>query len=54
MTMTPRLRKAAFLMHVSFSVGWLGSVVAYLALALSGFIGKDALLARSAYLSHLV
>lgn len=51
MTMTPRLRKAAFLMHVTFSVGWLGSVVAYLALAISGLIGKDAMLARSAYLS---
>lgn len=51
MTMTPRLRKAAFLLHVTFSVGWLGSVVAYLALAVSGLTGKDAMLARSAYLS---
>jgi hypothetical protein len=51
MTMTPRLRKVAFLMHVTFSVGWLGSVVAYLALAVGGLTGRDAMLARSAYIS---
>jgi hypothetical protein len=51
MTMTPRVRRFAFLAHVTFSVGWLGSVVAYLALAVRGLNGKDAVLARSAYLS---
>jgi hypothetical protein len=51
MTMTPRVRKAAFLAHVSFSVGWMGAVVAYLALAWNGLQGGDAELARSAYLS---
>jgi hypothetical protein len=51
MTMTPHVRKAAFLAHVSFSVGWMGAVLAYLALAWSGLRGKDLELARSAYLS---
>jgi hypothetical protein len=51
MIMTSRLRKAAFLAHVTFSIGWLGSVVAYLALAVSGLSSKDTTLARSAYVS---
>src|SRR5262245_7499551 len=51
MTMTPRVRKAAFLTHVVCSVGWLGAVVAYLTLAWNGLRGKDEDLARSAYLS---
>jgi hypothetical protein len=51
MTLTPRLRKAAFLAHVTFSVGWLGAVVAYLALAVGGLRTQDALVARSSYLS---
>jgi hypothetical protein len=51
MTMTPRVQKAAFLAHVALSVGWLGAVVAYLALALVGLRGQDLELARSAYVS---
>lgn len=51
MLMTPRIRTAAFTAHVTFSIGWLGSVVAYLALAAGGLAGKDAELARSAYVS---
>jgi len=34
--MTPRLRKFALTAHTLFSVGGLGAVVAYLALALEG------------------
>jgi hypothetical protein len=51
MTLTPRIRKAAFLTHVTCSLGWLGAVVAYLSLAWSGLRGTDVELARSAYLS---
>lgn len=51
MIMAPRLRKAALLAHVTFSVGWLGAVAGYLALAVSGLAGRDAELARSAYVS---
>lgn len=49
--MTLRIRKTALLAHVTFSVGWLGSVAAYLALAAGGLAGNDADLARSAYMS---
>jgi hypothetical protein len=51
MIMTPRVHKAAFLAHVAFSLGWMGAVVAYLALAWNGLRGTDLELARSAYLS---
>jgi hypothetical protein len=49
--MTPRLRKFTLLAHVIFSVGWLGSIVGYLALAMTGLTSRDDSLARSAYLS---
>ena len=51
MTMTPRLRKLALTTHVTFSVGWLGVVVAYLALAIAGLTSHDAQMVRAAYLS---
>lgn len=49
--MTPRLRRFAFMAHVTFSLGWFGAVVAYFALAFAGLTSSDVLLARSAYLS---
>ena len=49
--MTPRLRKVALTAHITFSVGWLGAVVAYLALAIAGLTGDDVSMARAAYLS---
>jgi hypothetical protein len=49
--MTPRLRKLALTTHVTFSVGWLGAVLAYLALALAGLNGQEAQLVRAAYLT---
>ena len=36
MSMTPRIRKAALTAHVTASVGWLGAVAAFLALAIAG------------------
>jgi hypothetical protein len=51
MTMKPRLRKLVLTAHVTFSVGWLGAVVAYLALAITGLTSHDVQLARSAYLA---
>ena len=48
-TMSPRWRRLAFLVHVICSVGWLGAVVAYLALAIAGLTGFDATLERAAY-----
>ncbi|MEA3190945.1 MAG: hypothetical protein QOD77_1527 [Thermoplasmata archaeon] len=40
MVFSPRLRKAALVAHVAASLGWLGSVAAFLALALAGLEGK--------------
>jgi hypothetical protein len=42
MTMTPRLRKLVLTGHVTASVGWLGAVVCFLALALAAFTSPDA------------
>ena len=47
--MTPRLRKLALVAHVISSVGWLGAVAVWLALAIAGLTTRDALMARSAY-----
>ncbi len=49
--MTPRLRKFALFTHVTFSVGWFGAVVPYLALAIAGLASHDAQKVRAAYLS---
>lgn len=51
MTMTARLRKAALTAHIVFSVGWLGAIVPYLALAVAGLTSRDAQMARAAFLS---
>jgi hypothetical protein len=48
--MAPGLRKVALTAHVTSSVGWLGAVATFLALALAGLISKDAQLVRAAYL----
>ena len=49
--MKPWLRRLTLTTHVSVSVGWLGAVVAYLALAIAALASGDADLVRSAYLS---
>jgi hypothetical protein len=51
MTMTPGLRKFALTAHVSASVGWLGAVVAFLALAVAGLASQDVQTVRAAYLT---
>jgi hypothetical protein len=40
--MTPGLRKFALTAHVTVSVGWLGAVLAYLAVAIACLVGQDA------------
>ncbi len=49
--MTPRLRKVALTAHVTFSVGWLGAVATFLALAIAGLTSQDAQMVRAAYLA---
>jgi hypothetical protein len=51
MTMTPRLRKFALTAHVTSSVGWLGAVAVFLALAVAGLTSQDAQTVRAAYLT---
>ena len=48
--MTPRVRKLALTAHVVSSVGWLGAVAAFLALAIVGLTSEDAETVRGAYL----
>jgi hypothetical protein len=47
--MTPGLRKLALTAHVTFSVGWLGAVLAYLAVAIACVASQDAPAVRSGY-----
>jgi hypothetical protein len=55
MLMTPGARKVALTTHVTTSVGWLGAVAAFLALAIAGIANQDAEIVRSAYVAmHLV
>jgi hypothetical protein len=50
MTMPPRLRKFALTAHVASSVGWLGAVAGFLAIAVVGLTSRDAPTVRGAYL----
>ena len=54
MIMRPGFRKFALTTHVTSSVGWIGAVAAFLALAVSGVTSPDAQIVRAAYLAmHL-
>jgi hypothetical protein len=49
--MTPNVRKLLLTAHVTCSVGWLGAVAAFLALAVAGVTSADPLRVRAAYLA---
>jgi hypothetical protein len=49
--MSPRLRKVVLTAHVITSVGWLGAVVAYLALDIATRVGEDVTTVRGAYVA---
>ena len=49
-TMTPGLRKLTFTAHVTSSVGWIGAVFVFLALAVIGSTSPDERAVRGAYL----
>jgi hypothetical protein len=51
MTMTSGLRKFTLTAHITASVGWLGAVASFLALALVGLTSKDAQMVRTVYLA---
>jgi hypothetical protein len=48
--MTPALRRFTFTTHITSSIGWVGAVLAFLALAIIGFTSDDPLKVRGAYL----
>lgn len=49
--MPPRLSKLMLTSHITFSVGWLGAVVVFLALAITGLKTQDLQVARAAYIA---
>jgi hypothetical protein len=51
MRMTPGVRNFALTAHVVSSVGWLGAIVAFLALAVAGITSDDGQLVRAVYLA---
>lgn len=51
MTMTPGLRKFVLAVHLTVSVGWIGAVVAYLALGISAVTSEDAEAVRAAWIA---
>ena len=50
MMLTTQLRKFSLSLHLTFSIGWIGAIVAFLALAIAGVTGRDAQIVRGAYL----
>jgi hypothetical protein len=51
MTMAPAARKLTLTMHVVSSIGWIGAVVTFLALALVGLTSAQPEMVRGAYLA---
>ena len=51
MTMPPGLRKFTLAVHVTFSVGWIGAVAAYLALDVAAATSQEAQTLQAAYLA---
>jgi len=49
--MTPRLRKLVLTAHITISVGWIGAVVAYLALVIAAMNSIDAQTLRGAWIA---
>jgi hypothetical protein len=49
--MAPAIRKFALTVHVTTSVGWLGAVVSFLALAIAGLTSHSVQTPRAAYLA---
>jgi hypothetical protein len=50
MPLPARLRKLGLTVHVTLAVGWLGTVIMFLALSIIGIASRDAATVRGAYL----
>ena len=51
MTMAPRLCKMTLAAHIVSSIGWIGALAGFLALAVAGLTSQDAKMVRAAYLA---
>ena len=51
MTMSPSLRKFALTTHVTSTLGWLGAIIGFLALAIAALTSRDVQLVRGLYLA---
>lgn len=51
MTFSPRVGKFTLTVHVTSSVGWLGAVGAFLALAVAGLTSNSAQIVRALHLT---
>jgi hypothetical protein len=51
MVMTPPLRKFALTVHLTCSVGWIGAVMAYLALVVAALISQDSRTLQTAWVT---
>ena len=51
MTLSPSFRKLVRTAHITFTVGWLGSVAGFLVLAIAGLNSQDTQIVRAAYLA---
>lgn len=49
--MTPALRKLSLTAHVTFSIGWIGAVAAFLVLSVAGLTSRNPDVVRGAYIS---
>jgi hypothetical protein len=49
--MPPRVRRGMLAAHLTFAVGWIGTVVAYLALGIAAVTSEDAQTVRSAWIA---
>ena len=51
MTLPPGFRKFALTLHIVASVGWIGIIAGFLALAIAGIVSSDANLVAASYLA---
>jgi hypothetical protein len=51
MMMSPSLRKFALTAHVTTSVGWMGAVASFIALAVAGLVSADGQTVRAVYIA---
>lgn len=49
--MTPRLRKFVLTVHLTFSVGWIGAIMVYLALVIAAMFSRDTQILPAAWMA---